>query len=36
MIVAHLVVDLAVRGFLLVGVFFDEACLEVGVEVFTR
>jgi hypothetical protein len=31
---AHLIVDLAIRGNRLVGVFFDEACLQVGVEVF--
>lgn len=30
---AHLVVDLTIRGVRLVGVFFGEACLQVGVEV---
>jgi hypothetical protein len=31
---SHLIVDLAIRGDRLVGVFFGQACLQVGVEVF--
>jgi hypothetical protein len=35
-VLTNLAIDLAIGGLLLVGVFFDKACFQVGVEVWRR